>query len=321
MVFLPKIIPEMFEDYQDKVFATYLKKKKDGALSRYLNNPTTANLKRECLSVYDKRYTPEDDDILSLFFNIDEISKDFRKNILDVSVGSFRALSNHLKGGQAKTHERNTELLAWLIDFKPRPSIRYYKLINKEKVDSKSKPNTPIILSLNLSIYQKGIKYIHFSPPPYAINQFEKIKKKPKKALGKINTMLQFCSKKKTRNIAVATALIVGATLAVIIIEPPKQCMYWTGERYQAIECNQKAGNTPIIALDTFKVTNLKRITRPDTLTQFSIGKVWHIKIDRDSAEFYTSGGNYPLNSNRELQLSSSYMLNKYVFSKYKTIK
>ncbi|RZJ82545.1 MAG: hypothetical protein EOO47_00155 [Flavobacterium sp.] len=312
----------MFEDYPDQVLATYLKKKKDGALSRYLNNPTTANLKRECLSVYDKRYTPKDDDILSLFFNIDEITNDFRKNILDVSVGSFRALSNHLKGSQAKTHERNTELLAWLIDFKPRPSIRFYKLINNQKVDSKSRPNTPIILSLNLSIYQKGAKYIHFSPPPYAIYQFEKIKKKPKKALGKFNTMLQFCSTKKVRNITVATILITGAALAGIINEQPiPQCMYWTGERYQPIFCNQKVGNTPIIAIDTFKVTNLKRITRPDTLTKFSIGKVWHITIERDSVQFYTSGGNYPLNSGKELKLSSHYILNKYALSKYKTIK
>jgi hypothetical protein len=316
----------MFEDYPDQVLATYLMKKKDGALSRYLNNPTTANLKRECLSVYDKRYTPEDDNILSLFFNIDEITNDFRKNILDVSVGSFRALSNHLKGSQAKTHERNTELLAWLIDFKPRPSIRFYKLNTpdkKQKVDIESRPNTPAILSLNLSIYQKDTKY-NFSHPPYAIDQFEKIKNKPKKASDKFNKLLEFFSKKKTRNITVATFLVAGATLAGIVIsEPPpdKQCMYWTGERYQPILCSQKAGNTPIIAIDTFKVTNLKRITRPDTLTKFSLGKVWHITIERDSVQFYTSGGNYPLNSGKELKLSSHYILNKYAFSKYKTIK
>lgn len=318
----------MFEDYQDQVFATYQKKKKDGELSLYLNNPTTANLKRECLGVYDKRYAPEDDDILSLFFNVDEINNDFRKNILDVSVGSFRALSNHLNGRQVKTHERNTELLAWLIDFKPRPSIRFYKLNTpekKQKVDIESRPNTPAILSLNLSIYQKDAKYIHFSLPPYAIDQFEKIKNKPKKASDKFNKLLEFFSKKKTRNITVATVLVAGATLAGIVTsEPPppeKQCMYWTGERYQPIFCNQKVGNTPIIAIDTFKVTNLKRITRPDTLTKFSLGKVWHITIERDSAEFYTSGGNYPLNSGKELKLSSYYILNKYAFSKYKTIK
>ncbi|MES2446834.1 MAG: hypothetical protein V4546_06610 [Bacteroidota bacterium] len=160
---------------------------------------------------------------------------------------------------------------------------------------------------------------IDFELRPFSA--WKNIKRENPKSSDKLNKTAQFFSTKKTRNITIATILVAGATLAGITTQPPKQCMYWTGERYQAIYCDQKIGNTPIIALDTFKVTNQKRITRPDTLTKSSLGKVWHIKIERDSAEFYTSGGNYPLNYKRELQLSSYYILNKYAFSKYKTIK
>lgn len=156
---------------------------------------------------------------------------------------------------------------------------------------------------------------INFETSPYE-NWKPKIKNEVKD-----HGILSIFSKKKTRSITIATVLVAGATLVGVIIKPQKQCMYWTGERYQAVSCDIKIGNTPIIALDTFKVSNLKRITRPDTLTKYSLGKVWHIKIDRDSAEFYSSGGYYPLDHKKGLVLSSYYILNKYALSKYKTIK
>ncbi len=89
--------------------------------------------------------------------------------------------------------------------------------------------------------------------------------------------------------------------------------MYWTGNQYKSIPCNEKFGDAAIIALDTFKVNHLKRITRPDTITHNSLGKVWYKKIKRDSVEFYTSGGEYPLDQTKRLMPLTDYMFNKYI--------
>lgn len=121
----------MLSEYQEKVLVTYKKKCEAGGPSLILSKPTTAKLKKECLRIYDKRYTSEDDDILSTFFNVDKIGIDFRKTIAKATPGTFRALWNHLNNDSIKTNERNSDLLAWLIDFKPRPSFRYYQAIRE----------------------------------------------------------------------------------------------------------------------------------------------------------------------------------------------
>lgn len=53
-------------------------------------------------------------------------------------------------------------------------------------------------------------------------------------------------------------------------------CMYWAEDHYQPAPCNQPIENTLVVALDTLKLTHFKRITRPDTITTKSLGKVWY---------------------------------------------
>ncbi|MCZ4245267.1 hypothetical protein [Pedobacter punctiformis] len=94
-----------------------------------------------------------------------------------------------------------------------------------------------------------------------------------------------------------------------------QDCMYWTGDRYQPIVCDQKKGDTPIIALDTQKVAHLKRITQPDTLTLNSLGKVWYVKIG-GKPEFYTSDGFHPVYNDRRLKPTTEYILKEYILNK-----
>ncbi len=92
-----------------------------------------------------------------------------------------------------------------------------------------------------------------------------------------------------------------------------EQCMYWTGNQFRPIPCNQKVEGIVVLALDPEKVHHLRKITRPDTLTKFSIGKVWWGKIN-GKVDFYTAGGEHPEDNRKRLLPLSAYMLNKYVF-------
>ncbi|MFI5161199.1 MAG: hypothetical protein ACHQHN_07970 [Sphingobacteriales bacterium] len=39
----------------------------------------------------------------------------------------------------------------------------------------------------------------------------------------------------------------------------PGSCMYWTGDHYQPASCNQKHGDTAIIALDSLRLAHFKK--------------------------------------------------------------
>ncbi len=57
-------------------------------------------------------------------------------------------------------------------------------------------------------------------------------------------------------------------------------CMYWAGDHYQPVPCNQKVPNTLVVALDTLLIKNFRKITQPDTITNRAIGLVWYSKIN-----------------------------------------
>jgi hypothetical protein len=88
--------------------------------------------------------------------------------------------------------------------------------------------------------------------------------------------------------------------------------MYWAGDHYEQVSCNQKLGDTMVIALDTFKLRHFKKITRPDTITGYSLGRVWYIKMD-GRVEFYTADGHHPIQQQRRLKPLSDYIIFKYI--------
>lgn len=92
--------------------------------------------------------------------------------------------------------------------------------------------------------------------------------------------------------------------------EEKKQCMYWNGEFYVEIFCNELIEGKEIIALSEEKKL-LKKITRPDTLTvENALGKVWYDKSN-NKVEFFTHYGIHPENG-KALKDVSETILEKY---------
>ncbi len=329
----------MPENYQDLVFASFKEKQEKGELYPSLLKPTTAKLKRECLRVYDKRYTVQDEDILSMFFDIDKIGADFRQIISKADPDDFRPLLNHLKEKTGKTDDKNSELLAWLIDFQPRPSTVYYRSFytppNKgeghivEEVDN----NTATSYTLTLGevnpqenkkptdeIKVEDITCIEIEESP---REEEKETKDEPVSLSQpfISTPVETAEpkvKSKFKNAIVLSVVIAmaGGGSYAFLDNINAQCMYWTGDQYQSVGCSVKVDHAAVIALDKEKLVGLKKINRLDTITEKDLGKVWYVKIRQDSAEFYTDSGTYPLNNKKKLMPMTSYILNKYILHK-----
>lgn len=77
--------------------------------------------------------------------------------------------------------------------------------------------------------------------------------------------------------------------------EREKECMYWNGENYVEIFCDELIEGREIIALNEEKKL-MRRITKPDTLTvENAMEKVWYDKSN-NKVEFFTHYGIHPEN-------------------------
>lgn len=110
--------------------------------------------------------------------------------------------------------------------------------------------------------------------------------------------------------------LLPGLIVFLMIkIPPEKQCMYWSGDRYEAIDCDKRLSDAQSIALDTFKLHHFKRITMPDTMTTYSVGRVWYVRIGL-IPDCFTADGTHPLYPERELKKLSLPILRRYFGTK-----
>ncbi|WP_199120470.1 hypothetical protein [Pedobacter sp. ASV28] len=321
----------MTENYQDIVFKFFKNKQEKQELHPCLLKPTAAKLKRECLRVYDKRYTAQDADIFAMFFDADKIGANFRKMILAADPGDFRPLLNHLIQKTTKTDERNTELLAWLIDFQPRPSTIYYKSFyggssievqpiidcsNREEIGiSKSDDPTTIIEDIKEEELSDDVPTL-VDVTTILENQISSSE------IGHAGVKVSTEGRKikLTKNKAVlAVVLLMLVTLmmggAYWLMERNQRCMYWAGDHYEMVACDSKIDETPVVALKEEKVRHFRKITNPDTISLNSVDRVWYSKINNE-VEFFTAKGKHPIKTDRVLKPLSIYIWQKYGASK-----
>lgn len=113
-------------DYQKLVIGTFRKMQREKKVPRLLDDLSRANLRQECLNVYDKKIQngePEETETLTAFFGVPNRGS-FRMLIADSRADKFRPLESLLNNRVQHPNHVNFELLAWLIDFQPRPFVR-----------------------------------------------------------------------------------------------------------------------------------------------------------------------------------------------------
>jgi hypothetical protein len=114
-----------FSEYKEYVILSYKRLRDKGDLPSNLKRPTPAKLKNECLFVLsDKdRNSEKDIDTLRSFFGPKKDLNEYSHAIKKFGTDKCRPLNKFLKKGEGNTDDKNIELLALLIDFKPRPFI------------------------------------------------------------------------------------------------------------------------------------------------------------------------------------------------------
>jgi hypothetical protein len=274
---------KMFPDYQALVVLAYQTKLKAGELSTNILLPKPAKLKEECLLVCQERYLKKDEKLFRSFFEPREDKAGYMSAINGADIDKFRPLCNFLKDGNIKTSERNIELLAWLIDFEPRP----YQIDRVYPAASAQVVEVPVVEEPIEVEEPIAVEPIIVNPPG-------------------TNRKLWYAFA------AITLMILVGGGIYIINENQPDGCMVWSANHYKAVPCTQKNDSLSTIAVDTFRLAHFKRIDKPDTITGRALGSIWYIKLN-GGIEYYTAGGAHPVYPERRLRPLTLYMLNKYI--------
>lgn len=295
----------IFADYQSLVLQEYKRMRAAGMLSHRLIRLTPAKIKEECELVCDRRYDRRDEKTLEEFFGRgggDRLA--WLKVIKQFEPGRFKPIINFVKGKTTWPDEKVVELMAWLIDFKPRPheSERIYPIIGTDD---------PAVNTYELAV---GSHEKEEEAKP------RQVPRQSEKSEG-AGTIRKPSSRQRKRKIVIPVLVIATAIVVIYWAWPNSSslvpmghgaCMYWTGDHYEQIPCNQKLGATVVIPLDSEKIAHFKKITRPDTITENALGSIWYAKFN-GVYECFTSPGHHPIDTNLELKLLTDYVLIRHI--------
>lgn len=278
----------VYGDYKRFIFAMYEAKRANGTLSQLLRHPTAANIRTQCLIVYKQGLNPKDAGCLTAFFETVPDGSTFLRVIERFPRDRFTPLVNFLRNPNIETDRTNLELLAWLIDFKPRPHEVGMR-VDVEEI-KRTIEREQLLGTSNTGRESP-------SGPDEDID-------KDKADSGSKNRPSSF----QWTKYLLFGVLGIGVILSVYFLVSLQEkstvkdgaCMFWAADHYESIPC-QTMGDTLVVPLDSLRLANFRKITRPDTITRYSIGKLWYILID-GGIEFYTMGGRHPMERKKKLR-------------------
>lgn len=323
----------LFPDYQQLVMQAYERGKTNNMLPYGLRHLTPAKLKDECVKRCTKDISKRDERVIRDFCGDLNELRNCQTIIQRCDTDKFRPLVNYLKRKSESTDEKNIELLAWLIDFPDRPWELGKKVsgdddINEDPVLNVEGPVTrgPVTVSdprvsQSATEGDKSAENPIIPEIPVIPDRIDDEKGKEGAGVKTVETSNQ----KKLR--AKSTTRLAAAVMLSLVLgtgsmwwwkdrnlppDPRGSCMYWHDDHYEPVACNQKVPNARVIALDTMKLKNFRKITRPDTITYQAIGKVWYSKINGE-LEYYTSNGEHPVVFGRHLKPITAYIIDKHI--------
>lgn len=281
-------------DYKKEVKTKY-EESKNAEFSSFLTNPSPAELKNFCLLLFDKGYNKWDQEILERFFELDEkLSK--RKQIENFDVDKLRPISNFLKGKTETTRAVNLDLIAVLVDFNPRPFRKFMSRNKQELADD-------------------GV----------VVNEISKIETKEKEDKIELTAFEEFKKKSISKRIVftVLPLFIFGTAGYGVknIFFPNKNCMLWTNNHYEAVECEKVNDTFEVYPLNQNLLDNFKKITVCDTTTFFRNNNtdkplVWYGKaLDKKKYEYFNQPGLHP-ETGKTLKPITRYIIGKYILKK-----
>ena len=305
-----------FEQYTEAVILAYESKKKDGKLPSYLQHHTPANLKKEFVDEFPRRYKPQDKKIFKLLLGTAENAEEYYQKIRASDSDIFRPLNYYLHGNIVRPRDVTIYLLAWLIDFEPRPfqpgMIYQLGLPEEEVTTGADGPQPESENNKSFGKLQNTLDANVLITPNTKVLEEEVVSRQRLDGVNPVTWIFGIPVKFKRTIIAFCATVAVLASIYVAYILKPHECMYWDGDQYQAIACDQKVEGASTIALDPVRLDEVKRITNMSAITRKDIGKIFYLK-ESGKVEFYTGSGENPADTRKRLLPMTEHIFEKYV--------
>lgn len=323
----------MFEEYKSSLLDFYHVKRKSQRLTLNLDQPGREKLRKECVEVFLRKNTQKDKDLIRSIFDPRNQFDDQVRSIERFKLDKFRPLVSFMVEGRSTRDEGLVKLLAWLIDF---PSYNEWRELSEEELkfifeEAAKKPeedaNDVTIDEGELKNEEEAIQVEDSNDDQPKKEEF----KKEGQSGGELendrdgeesNPESEYVRLFSPRYITISCILLlfIGSTSFVAwetspsSIRMPKAdegCMYWNEDHYEPVKCNTQMANATIIPLNLKKLQRQRKINLADTLTSYSLGKVWYKGFVKNH-EFFTDSGAYPLDTQRVLKPLSNTILTKY---------
>lgn len=268
-----------FEAYKKAIKLKY-EVEKTGLYSSFLLSPSRANLRKLCAERFKGNKASDDLTTYKMFFGFEFEEGNFNK--LKNETDRFRAIENFLKGLTDTNDIEGINLAAILVDFVPRPYLKFAKI--HSSTENENEIN--VITNPQRAISQKSV--------------FIKGKKKRNVIIGLIGLTGLFSLGYTTKD----------------LIFPKKQCMQWQENHYELLDCQSKVSSlyttSPIIPIDE-DIIELNKLKVCDTTTFFKGGKaiIWYCKVDGEP-EYFDDSGFHPI-TGKTLKPVTDYIIKKYV--------
>jgi hypothetical protein len=298
---------EMYEkEYRKLVLDAFEKMLAKGDLPPELLGPTRSSLRDHCINVCNERYQKKDEPLLKSFYGEKENPAAYLIAVQHCDAEAFRTLNNFLRNRRKGTSFSNISMLAWMIDFEPRPFHADLKV--------PVQPDTAIPPTLTET---DNPKPANKPPVTETTSGPEVLPPAPEGDHAKPGDELtgqEISPGKKILPWLTALLLVIAVTYYFTAYNHQQAtggCMVWTGEQYRQVPCTYKPEDhtVPVIALDTTVLTHFKKIMKADTLTANAIGKVWCVKVN-GRYEYYTDSAAHPLYPEKPLRRLTGYIMN-----------
>lgn len=341
----------MFEKFQEAVFSRYLELKKNNQLPFSEKSPSTKDLKLWCLEVYEKGLAAEDEKVFVKFFVTKPAEQQLGSCLFNFPNDKFRAMKNFLEGKTKSNPDRNIiKLLAVLLDVQPRPyqsnsseqnpylkDVITHRAQNTESRESIVTPEVEAILTneeprlmsatepqdTNSAQIDSNIERNNAVAPETQYARQLPIQgttlqpdtmadtraMPPRSGSRKGSTATQKSKRNKINLIAAGITILIVSLMAYSYT--PKDCMSWNGERYIAVDCQDKTQRYLVLGLDEDKLDDFQKINRIDTLGAKDVGHIWYSKINHE-IEFFTAPGFHPVHQHRSLKAATAYIFETY---------
>lgn len=312
-----------FEDYKKEILAQY-NLAKEGRNADLLQNPTPGNLKRLCLQLLDEELNNSDEQAFLNFFFPKE-GQTLQGLIRKMNADGLRTPSDFLRTGQGLTNHYHANLIAVLVDFNPRPYVKFQKTVQEKSEEE--------ILKKDISVAKPSpvIENKETAPITSEIIEKENFNKAEERKESKSFTETQILPITKFEDIpakrnwkkkivtSLAVVFFISLTGFLVHKSTEPKCMIWKEDHYERIDCEQSSNLgllkfAQVFPYDEILFEKFKKLAISDTTSFFNTNGdpiVWYSKQNNE-CEYFTWEGVHPI-SRKKLKPISRTIINNHV--------